>query len=244
MNPATFQFKSFKNDFENLEISSIQIIEELDDLGHFGEMDVLVGKYDGNHGSLTIFINRLALIREELEFNLKLDCDLTIIKAYLSELKEFLIEVDSKIEESHDGKLTCKNFKLKRIPKIIYSNKEYPSYQGFLKELKTSIRKEIHYITQVLGHIDDNAEILETPISVTINESDITWNRNINDLVELVKALKLSGAINNSSNNLTLEEAYKFFGGLFGIEIKRPEDQLRQKAETKNKLFFLVSCQL
>jgi len=67
----------------------------------------------------------------------------------------------------------------------------------------------------------------------------MNWTRNINDLVELVRALKLSGAINNSSNNLTLDEAYRFFGDLFGVEIKRPEDQLRQKAETMKKQFFL-----
>lgn len=43
----------------------------------------------------------------------------------------------------------------------------------------------------------------------------------------------------DSSNNLTFDEAYRYFGNLFGIEIKRPEDQLRQKAETMNKQFFL-----
>lgn len=239
MKPATFQFKSFKNDFEQFEIFSTLTVEAVDDIGHFEEVNVLVGQYDGNYGPLTIFVGRLALIREEIESNLKLDLDIATIITYLSELKEFYLEADSKIEESASGNLVCKDFKLKEIPKEIYSTEFYPSYQGFLKELKTSIRKEIHYITQIVNQIDGKSEVIETPISVTINENDLTWNRNINDLVELVKALKLSGAINNSSNNLTLDEAYKFFGNLFGIEIKRPEDQLRQKAESMKKLFFL-----
>jgi hypothetical protein len=104
------------------------------------------------------------------------------------------------------------------------------------------LEHQVNVLDRILPLLDVKIEFLETmgnKNSFTETRSQLVWQKNINDLTELVRALKLSGAINNSTNTLTLTEAYRFFGNLFGIEIKKPEDQLREKAESKNKPYFL-----
>lgn len=239
MEPTAVIFNSFKQDFLNLEIICQELFTEVlinNIEATMSQEPVLVLKY--NEESLSSFIKRITSIREEIDLNLSLN-DSQSINSYLDRVKNFLIKCDTLIKEDEKGNLTCSTFHLIKIPKYVYSNEEYPSYQEFLRKLKVAIRKEVNYLIQVSDKLNGKTENKEQPINLSVGGSSLTWNRNINDLVELVKALKLSGAINNSSNNLTLDEAYKFFGNLFGIEIKRPEDQLRQKAESMKKLFFL-----
>lgn len=239
MTPTAVQFNSFKEDFLHLEIICQELFTEvlIDNIEvALSKEPVLVLKYNGE--SLLEFIKRLSFIKEEIELNLALD-DTDSIKPYIAEIKNFFLDWDNMIKEDHKGQLVCDSFRLLKIPKYVYSNNEYPSYQDFLRELKVSLRKEISYLNKISDRLDGKSEETGHLTEESKGSHNLTWNRNINDLVELVKALKLSGAINNSSNNLTLDEAYKFFGGLFGIEIKRPEDQLRQKAESMKKLFFL-----
>jgi len=239
MEPTAVIFNSFKQDFLNLEIICQELFTEvlIDNIEvTMSKEPVLVLK--SNEESLLYFIDRITSLREEVELNLTIN-DSQSINSYLDRVRNFLVECDTLIKEDEKGHLACKTFHLIKIPKYVYSNEKYPSYQEFLRKLKVAIRKEVNYLIQVFDRLNGKIENRVQSINLSKGSVSLTWNRNINDLVELIKALKLSGAINNSSNNLTLEEAYKFFGVLFGIEIKRPEDQLRQKAETKNKLFFL-----
>jgi len=239
MEPTAFMFNSFKEDFLNLEIICQELFTEVlvDNIEpRMSKEPVLVLKSNGE--SLLHFIKRIISLREEIELNLSIN-DTQLITSYLDGVRNFLVECDAMIKEDQKGNLTCNTFHLIKIPKNVYSNEEYPSFQEFLRELKVIIRKEVSYLMQVSDRLNGKTENKEQPINLNKEGCSLSWNRNINDLIELVKALKLSGAINNSSNNLTLDEAYKFFGRLFGIEIKRPEDQLRQKAESMKKLFFL-----
>ena len=239
MEPTAVIFNSFKHDFLNLEIICQELFTEvlIDNIEvAMSKEPVLVLK--SNEESLLYFIERITSLREEIELNLSIN-DSQSINSYLDGVRNFLVECDAMIKEDVKGQLTCNTFHLIKIPNYVYSNEEYPSYQEFLRKLKVVIRKEVNYLIQASNRLNGKIENKEQPINLNKGVRSLVWNRNINDLIELVKALKLSGAINNSSNNLTLDEAYKFFGNLFGIEIKRPEDQLRQKAETMKKLFFL-----
>lgn len=240
MKPTKVNFNLLKNHFNNLVITSRDGLIFYDD-GEFpdlhptyGLFPVLVTEFDNR--TLAEFKDNFVPVREEVDQNILIIQNNNELALYLNEILEFYLSIDSRIIEDDDGSLSCHSFNLKKTRKKIYYDKDHLTYQQFLKELKVAIRNEYQ---NIMEKHDKLISKHENKTSEKFNLSDLRWTKNINDLVELVKALKLTGSINNSTNSLTLDEAYRFFGDLFSIEIKRPEDQLRQKAETMKKLFFL-----
>ena len=240
MNSTKVNFNLLKRLFEDLKITSDKVIILYDE-GEFPDMhptydqvSVLVTEFDKR--PLAKFKEIFSTVREEIDQNISLIRKNDELVLYLKEILDFFQLVDNRITEDELGNLSCQSCQLQNIDKNIYYSSDYLTYQEFLKELKVAIRTEYRYIMEALDKLVSKHE---KNTDEKFNGSDLRWTKNINDLVELVRALKLTGSINNSTNNLTLDEAYKFFGDLFSIEIKRPEDQLRQKAETMKKLFFL-----
>lgn len=240
MNPIKVKLNLLKRHFEELIITCDKVVifydaGEFPDLHPtYKQLPVLVTAYDGR--PLAKFKEIFTIVREEIDQNISLIRNDNELVLYLRGILEFYQTIDNQIKEDDGVKLACQAFKLKNIAKNTFYSTEYPTYQEFLRETKLVIRNEYQYI---MGKHDKLVSKHEKSIGEQLKGSELTWTKNINDLVELVRALKLSGSINNSSNNLTFDEAYRYFGNLFGIEIKRPEDQLRQKAETMNKQFFL-----
>ncbi len=240
MEPSKFKFNSLRSVLDNLVITSSKHIvtvyyprSEIDDIPYPENRYVLVTEFDRE--PLYKFKENLLKVREEIEMNLSIIDDPTKTGLYLEEILAYYSFLDKRIIEDKNGNLQCDCFKLKKIHKdTFYDSKNY-TYDDFLKDFKVALRNE-YKLTKELLKGGNQKEITNMK---NYDKPIMNWTRNINDLVELVRALKLSGAINNSSNNLTLDEAYRFFGDLFGVEIKRPEDQLRQKAETMKKQFFL-----
>ena len=109
-------------------------------------------------------------------------------------------------------------------------------YHDFLRKFKRALREEISYISNKIKLLEDQGS---KRVEQKTYKPDIEWNANLNDLIELVRALKISGAINNKSKNIKYNDVYKIFGDLFGIELKNPEDQMREKATvTRTKISF------
>lgn len=240
MNPTKVKLNLLKRHFEELIITCDKVVifydaGEFPDLHPtYKQLPVLVTEFDKR--SLAKFKEIFSIAREEIELNVLTIKDYNVISSYLNEIHEFYLLLDNRIIEDKNGILSCQAFALKNIDKKTYYGNSYFTYQEFLVDVKVALRNEFRYVEEKQNSLINRQEISEDHL---YKGSVLKWTRNINDLVELVRALKLSGSINNSTNNLTLDEAYKFFGDLFGIEIKRPEDQLRQKAETMKKLFFL-----
>lgn len=233
-------FNRLKNNLDNLIIISRDEVI-LYDAGEFpdlhptwGYFPVLVTEFDNK--PLAKFKDNFNTVREEMKLNVSIVENTAELTSYLNDIIEYYSLIDSYIIEDKQGNLSCDIFKLQKITKNIYYDQGHLTFHEFLEELKVILRNEHKWIKETFFI---NATPNDFTSEAAFTGFDMKWRRNINDLVELVRALKLSGSINNSTNNLTLDEAYKFFGDLFGIEIKRPEDQLRQKAESMKKLFFL-----
>ena len=83
--------------------------------------------------------------------------------------------------------------------------------------------------------VSTSVQVPSTPTAApatTINPV-LKWTRFDVDLLEFVTALHKSGAINNSSGNLSRTEAIEFFEKLFGIKIKDAESKLSKATGRK-----------
>lgn len=176
-----------------------------------------------------------SLVRDEISSNISKPMEFSVKQSYLEEILSFYSEVEERIVEDENGILTTDFYKF--IKHSSQPELYFDEYVEFLKILKDNLRSEIQYVDNQIQQL----EMKNTnPTSANrTSDADIIWKRKKNDLIELVRALKLVGAINNSTNDLTFDQAYKYFGDIFNLELKRPADQLRESSESYETLYFL-----
>jgi hypothetical protein len=175
-------------------------------------------------------------VKKEISENLIVPTDISLKKEYLQEVIDFYQKIESKILETDDGSLTTELINLADVKLDNLLNRTI--YDDFLRTLKTSLRKEIIFLYEMIKKIEkkSNQTISE---EIPALKHDIIWRRDKVDLIELVRTLKLIGAIDNSTHNLTYKKAYEFFGKVFNIDLKNPEDLLRQRRDSKDTPYFL-----
>lgn len=176
-------------------------------------------------------------MREEVLSNLSIPISISEKESYLIEILNFYSNLEERIVEDEFGILSTDIFKVEDSQDVKMLEIHQNEYKEFLSLMKDSLRREIVYITNqvnLLGMKNTNPQLTNP-----LKDSNIIWKRDKGDLIELVKALCLIGAINNSTNNLSETEAYKVFGNLLGIELKRPSDIIKNKSKYHEKEYFL-----
>lgn len=243
MKPISVQFKDIKKALGSLEITIGPVLIDVSQM-HDPPMPVpdyqtLESLVDvDTMSSIFCLLDKFRSVREEISSNISMPIEEGIKTEYLNHILIFYSDLESSIKEDEQGKLTCSFMHFLDISynELIEYHQKY--FDGFLNSLRTDLRAEIKYLYNLINTMKKMPEITSNQ-NKTIQEHNIEWKREKNDLIELVRALKLIGAINNSTNNITYKEAYKFFGDIFHTDLKRPEDQLRQVSESFDTPYFL-----
>lgn len=176
-------------------------------------------------------------IRSEIGFNLSMPILSPSKIKYLSDILNYFSKIEKRIFDNKKGDTPTDLFVFDKSLDNNLLKLYIDPYHDFLRKFKRALREEILYISDEIKLLKNQGSKAKGVEQKTYRP-DIEWNANLNDLVELVRALKLSGAIDNRSKNLSFDQAYKVFGDLFGIELKNPEDQMSQKSLNKDKEFF------
>lgn len=96
----------------------------------------------------------------------------------------------------------------------------------------------INVIDSLLRFIEPRKKVIEVTndyvkvIDIVSNPQTFNWTRTDTDLLELIIALFESGAIQNTTRNLTQKEAIQIFSDFFGKEIK---DQYKKLNAARNR---------
>jgi hypothetical protein len=206
----------------------------------FGEPDLQTHQISivkGSDFSPVLIDSLFALVREEISSNLSKPIEISSILSYLEEILSFYSDIEDRIVEDENGILTTDLHKFIKTS----SQKElyFDEYEEFLKGLKKRLREEIQFVDGQIKHFELSIDkILPSPNTI-FKKNDLSWERGKVDLIELSRALSLCGAIKKSGKMLNLTDSYKLFGELFNIELKNPEDQLRERSDSLDAPNFL-----
>jgi hypothetical protein len=226
MKPIEVKFKDIKKVLGSIEII---IGPEETDVSQLYDPPLPEPDYQTIDGLLEITSNssifhlrdKFRYVRDEISSNLTMPIEIGSIREYLNKIFTFYSDLESRIIEDDQGKLSCDFVKLIEITynELTEYLKDY--YDGFIVSFRSSLRTEIGYIFNIIKTLEEKDEISSTKKNSSKKEN-IIWKRDKGDLIELIKALCLSGAINNSTNNLTETEAYRIFGELLNV-VQKPD---------------------
>jgi hypothetical protein len=196
----------------------------------------IIQRRDGSFFPVSIE-TMFSMVRDEITSNMSMPIVLSDKKDYLHEIFNFYSEVEERIVEDKSGILSTDWYKFMMATGNL--DFYYDEYEELFKKLKDNLRNEIQFVDSQIQQLVMSFSSQMALTSKTLEKIDIRWKRDKGDLIELVKALCLLGAINNSTNNLTETEAYSVFGNLFGLELKRPWDIIKNKSKYQDKEYFL-----
>lgn len=243
MKPIEVKFKDINNSLQSIEITFGLVLTDVSQMQYppnpepeYQSLNSLIDVT--TNSSIFCLLDKFQPVREEISSNLSMPIEVGIKTEYLNKIFIFYSDLESRIIEDEQGNLSC-NFVIfldKPYNELIEFHKDI--YNGFIESLRSNLRTEISYILNILKSMEKKHEISSTHKAAN-EKVDIKWMRDKGDLIELVKALCLIGAISNSTSNLTETEAYRIFGKLLGLELKRPSDIIKNKSKYQEKEYFL-----
>lgn len=242
MKPIEAQFKRIKKTFESIEITTGPVSMDVSQMHDPPMPDIFIQEIQSlvlksSRNSIFTLPDFFTQLRDEIKSNLSMPISTLENVSYLRKILNFYSDMEEKIVENESGDLSTDLVKFLDTPLDKMLEYHQNEYKGFLSRLKEELRNELLYISAQI----QNLEMKKTNLSSSKISSvtKMVWKRDKNDLIELVRALKLIGAINNSTNDIEFTEAYMFFGDIFNIELKRPSDQLRHIADSLDTPYFL-----
>jgi hypothetical protein len=242
MIPIERKFKEIRRILVNIDVSVGKVEMDVSQLfeppmpePEFQIIDGLINTE--TKSSIFHLLDCFQLVREEIESNLLMQIELNDKKSYLHEILDFYSELEGRIIEDEHGSLSTDIVKFIDTPLEEMMDFHKEQYAAFLRSFKEDLRMEILYITKQINQV----KMKKNNLSSTNQKSkpDIIWKRDKTDLIELVKALCLIGAIDNSTCNLTEKKAYQVFGNLLQCEIKKASDLIKYKSKYQKKEYFL-----
>lgn len=242
MKAILIEFNRFKKKIENNKpITMGKVLMDVSQLQEPSPPEPVIQEIDGlvvNNVDLSsdYYSHHFTRISIEIDFNLSMP-NLTPNKFdYLSDILDYYSQLEDRITYNDKDDPVTNLFIFDNSLNYETLGKLHKDlYHDFLTKFKIALREEILCLNKDMKRIKNQQS---TKNLLNNKRPDIEWETDLNDLVELVRALKLSGAIDNRSKNLSFDQAYKIFGDLFGIKIKRPQDQMRQKSSNQDKEFF------
>lgn len=204
--------------------------------------DVLSGGYSSKRGIEEGFVDqngRLAGpgyfksefqgLKEEVIGNL--DCPIHDQKKreYLSEVQEYLMNIESQIVESEDGSISTKMFIVKDLQSE-NGGSVLDGFNQFIRLLKMDLRHEIIYYSKIIDEI--NPELSVGMTNPEFKDHQIQWNTKKTYLVELIVALLRTESVSIDGKPPTRKVLTEIFEEIFSIDLSR-SDELLSRASNR-----------